>query len=145
MFKAARDIMKIIWNGIKDIRSNIDEYCGHDALKTYFNLKRSIKAQERPQEELEKGLWGCTWQIQCVERKILFLSLSFLVLCFFGMQHLIRGGDGTRTVIFLAALLLLYWSGLCLLFKRRYKLTAKRQLLEQKLADSIKPTKAATE
>lgn len=145
MFRAVKDIMKIIWNGLRDTRSNINEYCGRDALKIYFNLKKSVDAQEWSEEELEKGIWGCTWQIQCVERKIIFLSLAFLAICFFVVQRFMGAGEGIRTAVFLAAQFLIYWSGLCLLMKRKYALTAKRQLLEQKLAGTIKQIKAPTE
>ena len=58
MFTSAKDIMKIIWNGLKEIKKNCSEYCEKDARKIYEETLERVKDELSGPEPEEKGTSG---------------------------------------------------------------------------------------
>ena len=45
MFTSAKDIMKIIWNGLREIKKNCSDYYEKDARKIYEETLNGVKAE----------------------------------------------------------------------------------------------------
>ena len=54
MFTSAKDIMKIIWNGLREIKKNCSDYYEKDARKIYEETLDGVKAELSGPEPEEK-------------------------------------------------------------------------------------------
>lgn len=65
MFTSAKDIMKIIWNGLKEIKKNCSEYCEKDARKIYEETLERVKDElsgPEPEEIRKERLVRNRWE-----------------------------------------------------------------------------------
>ena len=78
MFTSAKDIMKIIWNGLKEIKKNCSEYCEKDARKIYEETLERVKDElsgPEPEEIRKERLVRNRWEKMRADRKIAAVSI----------------------------------------------------------------------
>ena len=78
MFTSAKDIMKIIWNGLREIKKNCSDYYEKDARKIYEETLNGVKAElsgPEPEEKRKERLVRNRWEKMRVERKIAVVSI----------------------------------------------------------------------
>ena len=78
MFTSAKDILKIIWNGLREIKKNCSDYYEKDARKIYEETLNGVKAElsgPEPEEKRKERLVRNRWEKMRVERKIAVVSI----------------------------------------------------------------------
>ena len=84
MFTSAKDIMKIIWNGLREIKKNCSDYYDKDARKIYEETLNGVKEElsgPEPEEKRKDRLVKNRWEKMRVERKIAVVSILTILVC----------------------------------------------------------------
>ena len=66
MFTSAKDIMKIIWNGLREIKKNCSDYYEKDARKIYEETLNGVNCPVRSRRKSGKNVWSGTDGRRCV-------------------------------------------------------------------------------
>ena len=135
MFTSAKDIMKIIWNGLREIKKNCTDYYEKDARKIYEETLNGVKAElsgPEPEEKRKERLVRNRWEKMRVERKIAVVSILTILVSLVFVTSYGRWMDfGTFLLVMAAVAVVSVW-WVSHLFRKRFKLSLEGWMLEAK-------------
>ena len=135
MFTSAKDIMKIIWNGLKEIKKNCSEYCEKDARKIYEETLERVKDElsgPEPEEIRKERLVRNRWEKMRAERKIAAVSILTILASLVLVTSYDRWMGFGSFILVMAAVAVISILWISRLFMRRFKLSLEGWLLEAK-------------
>lgn len=131
MVKTSKEIMKIIWNGLKDIRSNMNDYFSRKTKEEYTGLISSVKAKDWTQETLEERFYVCGREIHNAERKIAAVSIFFILVSVMALERYGDRMEAEWLLLFAGAAFVIYLAVIFRLFGKRFAMTAERDILQK--------------
>ena len=135
MFTSAKDIMKMIWNGLKEIKKNCYEYCEKDARKIYEETLERVKDElsgPEPEEIRKERLVRNRWEKMRADRKIAAVSILTILASLVLVTSYDRWMGFGSFILVMAAVAVISILWISRLFMRRFKLSLEGWLLEAK-------------
>ena len=135
MFTSAKDIMKIIWNGLTESEKNCSEYCEKDARKIYEETLERVKDElsgPEPEEIRKERLVRNRWEKMRADRKIAAVSILTILASLVLVTSYDRWMGFGSFILVMAAVAVISVLWISRLFMRRFKLSLEGWLLEAK-------------
>ncbi|MEY8356092.1 hypothetical protein AALB39_22425 [Lachnospiraceae bacterium 54-53] len=130
MIKAAKEVMKIIWNGFVDTRRNVNHYFSRKTKEEYASLLSSVKGKEWTQEALEERFYMCGREIHNAERKITADSIFFILAGFVTFGRYGDRMEGEWLLLCAIIAFIIYLAVIFRLFRKRSVMAAERDILQ---------------
>ena len=135
MFTSAKDIMKIIWKGLKEIKKNCSEYYEKDARKVYeetFSRVMTELSGLEPEEKRKECRVSNRWEMMRLERKIAVTSILTILVSLVFVTSYGRWMDFVTFLLVMAAVAVVSAWWISHLFRKRFKLNLEYWMLEVK-------------
>ncbi|WP_373263273.1 hypothetical protein [Hungatella hathewayi] len=135
MFTSAKDITKIVWNGLKEIKKNSAEYCEKDAGRIYKETLSIVKTELsglEPEEKRKECIVKNRWEKMRIDRKIVVISILTFVLSMILTVFYDKWIDFELFLLIMVTMAVLSVWRISHLFQKRFRLNLEGWLLEVK-------------